>query len=168
MRGRQNRELRIINYELRMGRFFTPLRSVQNDRNNGGASPALQLPKACRDWRGFGRADFVDLWVFWGGKLLTFWAVGGILLSIKTGLRAYNKMTLYSSGLFFVLTASGCIDNASALPVSPSLQDKKTLAFCATVHFVRDSKDGKKSYEKEEIQEGRREGVEGTRGRDGC
>ena len=49
-------------------------------------------------------------------------------------------MTLYSSGLFFVLTASGCIDNALALPVSPSLQDKKTLAFGTTIHFVRDSK----------------------------
>ena len=49
-------------------------------------------------------------------------------------------MTLYSSGLFFVLTASGCIDNASALPVSPSLQDEKTLAFGTTIHFVRDSK----------------------------
>jgi hypothetical protein len=49
-------------------------------------------------------------------------------------------MTLYSSGMFFVLTASGCIDNALALPVSPSLQDKKTLAFGTTIHFVRDSK----------------------------
>ncbi len=48
-------------------------------------------------------------------------------------------MTLYSSGLFFVLTASGCIDNASALPASPSLQDEKTLAFGTTIHFVRDS-----------------------------
>ena len=48
-------------------------------------------------------------------------------------------MTLYSSSLFFVLTASGCIDNALALPVSPSLQDKKTLAFGTTIHFVRDS-----------------------------
>ena len=54
-------------------------------------------------------------------------------------IRAYNKMTLYSSGLFFVLTASGCIDNALALPVSPSLQDEKTLAFGTTIHFVRDS-----------------------------
>ena len=49
-------------------------------------------------------------------------------------------MTLYSSGLFFVLTASGCIDNALTLPVSPSLQDEKTLAFGTTIHFVRDSK----------------------------
>ena len=57
----------------------------------------------------------------------------------KRWLRAYNKMTLYSSGLFFVLTASGCIDNALALPVSPSLQDEKTLAFGTTIHFVRDS-----------------------------
>jgi len=49
-------------------------------------------------------------------------------------------MILYSSGLFFVLMASGCIDNALALPVSPSLQDEKTLAFGTTIHFVRDSK----------------------------
>ncbi len=49
-------------------------------------------------------------------------------------------MTLYSSGLFSVLTASGCIDNALALPVSPSLEDEKTLAFGTTIHFVRDSK----------------------------
>jgi hypothetical protein len=75
---------------------------------------------------------------------LTFLAVVGILLGRKFDLRAYNKMTLYSSGLFFVLTASGYIDNALALPVSPSLQDKKTLAFGTTIHFVRDSKDGRK------------------------
>jgi hypothetical protein len=62
-----------------------------------------------------------------------------IVINCIYSLRAYNKMTLYSSGLFFVLTASGCIDNALALPVSPSLQDKKTLAFGTTIHFVRDS-----------------------------
>ena len=46
-------------------------------------------------------------------------------------------MTLYSSGLFPVRTASGCIDNAFALPVSPSLPGGKTLAFGTTIHFVR-------------------------------
>jgi hypothetical protein len=62
-------------------------------------------------------------------------------------------MTLHSSGLFSVRTASGCIDNVMALPVSPSLPDEKTLAsvspslpdektlaFVATTHFVRGSK----------------------------
>jgi len=49
-------------------------------------------------------------------------------------------MTLYSSGLFSVRTASGCIDNAFALPVSPSLPGGKTLAFGTTIHFVRGSK----------------------------
>jgi len=57
-------------------------------------------------------------------------------------LRTYNKMTLYSSGLFSVRTASGCIDNAFALPVSPSLPGGKTLAFGTTIHFVRGSKAG--------------------------
>ncbi|MBW8038589.1 MAG: hypothetical protein FVQ85_01165 [Planctomycetes bacterium] len=70
-----------------------------------------------------------------GGELVFFGKVWHYEI-----LRAYNKMTLYSSGLFFVLTASGCIDNASALPVSPSLQDEKTLALGTTIHFVRDSK----------------------------
>jgi hypothetical protein len=46
-------------------------------------------------------------------------------------------MSLYSSGLFFVLTASGCIDNASALPVSPSLQDEKTLAFGKVENHIK-------------------------------
>jgi len=48
-------------------------------------------------------------------------------------------MTLYSSGFFSVRTASGCIDNAFALPVSPSLPGEKTLAFGTTIHFVRGS-----------------------------
>ena len=48
-------------------------------------------------------------------------------------------MTLYSSGLFSVRTASGYIDNALALPVSPSLPDEKTLTFGKTIHFVRGS-----------------------------
>jgi hypothetical protein len=55
-------------------------------------------------------------------------------------LRAYNKMTLHSSGLFSVRTASGCIDNTLVLPVSPFLPDEKTLAFVATIHSVRGSK----------------------------
>jgi hypothetical protein len=46
-------------------------------------------------------------------------------------------MTLHSSGLFSVRTASGCIDNTLVLPVSPFLPDEKTLAFVATIHFVR-------------------------------
>jgi hypothetical protein len=54
-------------------------------------------------------------------------------------LRAYNKMTLHLSGLFSVRTASGCIDNTLVLPVSPFLPDEKTLAFVATIHFVRGS-----------------------------
>jgi hypothetical protein len=49
-------------------------------------------------------------------------------------------MTLHSSGLFSVRTASGCIDNTLVLPVSPFLPDEKTLAFVATIHFVRGSK----------------------------
>jgi len=52
-------------------------------------------------------------------------------------LRTYNKMTLHSSGLFSVRTASGCIDNTVVLPVSPLLPDEKTLAFVATIRFVR-------------------------------
>jgi hypothetical protein len=54
-------------------------------------------------------------------------------------LRAYNKMTLHSSGLFSVRTASGRIDNTLILPASPFLPDEETLAFVATIHFVRDS-----------------------------
>jgi hypothetical protein len=48
-------------------------------------------------------------------------------------------MTLHSSGLFSVRTASGCIDNTLVLPVSPFLPAEKTLAFVATIHFVRSS-----------------------------
>ena len=49
-------------------------------------------------------------------------------------------MTLYSSSLFPVWPASGCIDNLSRLPASPWLPDEKTLAFGTTIHFVRGSK----------------------------
>ncbi len=48
-------------------------------------------------------------------------------------------MTLYSSGLFSIWTASGCIENLSRLPASPSLPVEKTLAFGTTIHFVRGS-----------------------------
>jgi hypothetical protein len=48
-------------------------------------------------------------------------------------------MTLYSSGSFSARTASSCIDNGSALAVSLSLLDEKTLTFGTTIHFVRDS-----------------------------
>ena len=40
-------------------------------------------------------------------------------------LRAYNKMTLYSSGLFSVRTASGCIDNALTKACFAFLAGKK-------------------------------------------
>ena len=69
-------------------------------------------------------------------KPVTF---GTISVTKAIELRAYNKMTLYSSGLFSVWPASGCIDNLSRLPASPSLPDEKTLAFGTTIHFVRGS-----------------------------
>ena len=49
-------------------------------------------------------------------------------------------MTLYSSGLFSVRTAPGCIDNALALPASPFLPGKKTLVFGTTIHLIRPNK----------------------------
>ncbi len=76
-----------------------------------------------------------------GGGIVVLIVVGLVVLTIVRvlWLRAYNKMTLYSSGLFSARTASGCIDNAFALPVSPSLPDEKTLTFGTTIHFVRGS-----------------------------
>ena len=39
--------------------------------------------------------------------------------------RAPNKMTLHSKGLFRLWTASGCIDNAEQKPASPSVPQRK-------------------------------------------
>jgi len=81
-------------------------------------------------------------------------------------------MTLHSSGLFSVRTASGCIDNALVLPVSPSLPDEETLAFVATIHLVRGSEyDGaqhsavKFVYQTEKVKRMIREGYGKRRNR---
>ncbi len=48
-------------------------------------------------------------------------------------------MTLHSSGLFRVWTASGCIDHLQMVCFAFGA-DAKVLAFGATIHFVRHSK----------------------------